>query len=52
VLLADFLAYGAGFTGGVQVGAGKFEPGARKQILTGVGVGGGPDVRIFRYTCP
>jgi hypothetical protein len=39
--LADFLAYDAGFRGGVRVTAGN---------VTGAGTGGAPDVRIFGVT--
>lgn len=46
--LTNFLAYPASFHGGVYVAAGSVEgPGARQQIITGAGDGGGAVVRIF-----
>jgi hypothetical protein len=44
-----FLAYDAGFTGGARVAATTDELG-RLLIVTGVGAGGGPHVKVFRVT--
>jgi hypothetical protein len=46
--VADFMAYGAGFTGGVQVAAADIDNDGTDEIITGAGPGGGPDVRVFK----
>ncbi len=46
-LLFNFLAYNANFTGGVNVGAGDVNGDGRVDIITGPGVGGSPEVRVF-----
>jgi len=60
---AEFYAFDPGFTGGVYVAVGNFDPSndagtcPRHEIVVGAGAGGGPEVRIFRNattggTCP
>ena len=49
-LLRNFMAYGAGFTGGVRVAAGDVDADGRADIITGAGPGGGPHVQVFRGT--
>jgi len=45
-----FFAYDNGFRGGVQVAVGDLNGDGRAEIVTGVGPGGGPHVRVFnRY---
>jgi len=46
-LVADFLAYAAGFTGGVRTAVGDLNSDFVDDIITGPGPGGGPDVRVF-----
>lgn len=48
-VLKEFMAYSAGFTGGVDVSA--FEPDGKYEggIVTGPGPGGGPHVKVFDY---
>jgi hypothetical protein len=46
-LMANFFAYDAAFTGGVNVAVGDFNADGRADISTGPGSGGGPHVRIF-----
>ena len=44
---ADFFAYDSTFRGGVRVAVGDLDGDGRAEIVTGAGVGGGPDVRVF-----
>lgn len=46
-LLRDFLAFEAGFTGGVRVAAGDIDGDARADIGAARGPGGTPQVRVF-----
>jgi uncharacterized repeat protein (TIGR01451 family) len=46
--VAEFLAYPAGFTGGVFVAAGDIDGDGRAEIVTGADAGGGPHVRIWK----
>lgn len=45
--LASFLAFGAGFTGGVRVGAADFNGDGIADIIAGKGPGGDPAVKVF-----
>ena len=47
IVLAEFLAYGSNFPGGVRVAAGDIDSDGIKEIITGAGPGGGPHIRIF-----
>ncbi|RLS73609.1 MAG: hypothetical protein DWI01_02720 [Planctomycetota bacterium] len=45
--LMDFFAYDSNFTGGVTVAAGNRDLNPGDEVITGAGVGGGPNVRSF-----
>ena len=47
VTIASFLAYEAGFLGGVNVAVGHITGGTRADIVVGADAGGGPRVRVF-----
>ncbi|MFA6197554.1 MAG: L,D-transpeptidase family protein [Patescibacteria group bacterium] len=46
-LIKSFLAYGASYTGGVEVAAGDLNGDGTAEIIAGTGAGGGPQVKIF-----
>lgn len=45
--LASFYAFGAGFTGGVNIAAADLNGDGKAEIIAGAGPSGGPDVRVF-----
>jgi hypothetical protein len=46
-VLANFLAYGASFTGGVRVAAADVNGDGKAEVITGAGPTGGPQVNVF-----
>lgn len=48
-VLSSFLAYPAGFRGGVNVAAADLDGDGRDEIITGAGPGGGPEIRVFSF---
>jgi hypothetical protein len=46
-IVRDFLAYNAGFTGGVRVALGDINADGTHDIATAAGPGGGPHVQVF-----
>ncbi len=45
--LNEFYAYGQNFKGGVSVAVGDINGDGKREIITGAGEGGGPQIRIF-----
>ena len=45
--IAQFVAYGPSFTGGVFVGSGDINGDGRDDVITGAGPGAGPHVKVF-----
>jgi len=48
-LVSQFFAYGESFRGGVNVAVGDLDGDGVGEIVTGAGIGGGPQVRVFDY---
>ncbi|MFA6272106.1 MAG: S8 family serine peptidase [Patescibacteria group bacterium] len=48
-LVSQFFAYGESFRGGVNVAVGDLDGDGVDEIVTGAGIGGGPQVRVFDY---
>jgi hypothetical protein len=49
VEMASFFAYDSNFDKGIYVAAGDVDGDGTDEIVTGPGVGGGPNVKIFKY---
>src|SRR5262249_39919714 len=49
-LLLDFFAYDTGFRGGIRVAAGDVDGSGRASLVLGAGPGGGPHVRVLKWT--
>ncbi len=49
-ILGQFFAYDENFRGGVNIAIGDVNGDGKDEIITGAGLGGGPQVRIFDYT--
>jgi hypothetical protein len=47
LFVRSFMAYPAGFRGGMTLATGDFDGNGRRSIVTGAGAGGSPHVRIF-----
>jgi hypothetical protein len=45
--VAEFMAYDAGFRGGVAVAVGDVDGDGKDEIVTSPGAGGGPEIRVF-----
>ncbi len=48
-LISEFFAYGSDFYGGVSIAVGDVNNDGKKEIITGMGQGGGPLVKVFTY---
>jgi hypothetical protein len=46
----EFFAYDPGFRGGIRVAAGNLDGSDRASLITGAGPGGGPHVRVLRWS--
>jgi hypothetical protein len=44
---SEFLAYDENFKGGMSIASGDIDGDGQKEIITGAGLGGGPQVRVF-----
>ncbi len=48
--IASFNAYASTYTGGIKVALGNVEGKGKDDVVTGTGLGGGPQVRVFTST--
>ena len=46
-VLSSFFAYNQAFSGGVNISVGDLDLNGKAEIITGPGIGGGPNVRVF-----